>query len=407
MSPVSVFPIFFSIAVELILIYFLTKIFKKNVPPVKFASVDGLRGYLAYFVFLHHSCIYFYCATTYQWELPPSNLYIHFGSTSVCLFFMITSFLFFTKLIENKKKPVDWLKLMVSRLLRLYPLYIIAFLISILYAAILSNFKLAEPISVVVKEIGQWFLFSVFDGPQINQLQLTSSFMLSVLWSLAYEWLFYLLLPLIGLIFFRAKPPVLILIVTCVIAYLIISNLIYIYRPAAFYYPFAFLGGIFAAFFARSKTFCEIASGKWASLIIIASLTLTVILFKTAYDLIPLILISIAFIGIACGNTLFGVLTFKLSRALGQLSYGIYLLHGLFLFAIFRFWMSFEEIAAFSTVKYWLFIILIGAVLTIICFFLHYFIEVPALASTLRATAFLRKGIPKFLQQKTEANKDE
>ena len=67
----------------------------------RFASIDGLRGYLAFFVFLHHACIWYFYLQTGEWGRPPSNLYSHLGRSSVVLFFMITGFLFFTKFHKN------------------------------------------------------------------------------------------------------------------------------------------------------------------------------------------------------------------------------------------------------------------------------------------------------------------
>ena len=82
--------------------WILVKIFKIQFKNVKYETVDGLRGYLSFFVFLHHACIYYYLFPSYNWKLPAQNLYIHFGQTSVALFFMITGFLFFDKLLSSK-----------------------------------------------------------------------------------------------------------------------------------------------------------------------------------------------------------------------------------------------------------------------------------------------------------------
>ncbi|MFC6337438.1 acyltransferase family protein [Pseudomonas karstica] len=60
----------------------------------RFVTIDGLRGYLAFFVFLHHSCIWYYYLQSGVWALPPSRLFVHFGQMGVALFFMITGFLF-------------------------------------------------------------------------------------------------------------------------------------------------------------------------------------------------------------------------------------------------------------------------------------------------------------------------
>ncbi len=388
MSPVSVLPVFFSLLIAFITLYALTKIFRKQTAPVRFLSIDGLRGYLAFFVFLHHACIYFFSLKTYVWELPPSNLYLHFGLTSVCLFFMVTSFLFFTKLIDNYKKKIDWLKFFVSRILRLYPLYIVAFIISLLFVGIVSHFKLNETGRQLAEEIGHWFLFSVFAQPNINAVEDTRSFMLSVLWSLKYEWLFYLALPTIGLLFFRSKPSVLALLITIGIAYLLLDLTYWFW-----YILPAFSGGIVAAFAARHERFCRLAAHKFSSILIVSIVSVAVIFFDTPYKTVPLILLSLGFIGIAGGNDLFGILTHQLSRGLGQLSYGIYLLHGLFLYALFHFFIEREQSAGLSTVSYWLVVSGLGAILVACCFFLHYYLELPAIKSSSRITNFLRKKL--------------
>ena len=110
----------------------------------RYATIDGLRGYLAFFVFLHHGTIWYFYLRTGMWEAPPSNLYNQFGQSSVALFFMITGFLFWTKLLEAPHKPIDWGRLFVSRVLRLMPLYLCAMLLVLLTVAILSNGTLVD-----------------------------------------------------------------------------------------------------------------------------------------------------------------------------------------------------------------------------------------------------------------------
>ena len=81
------------------------------VPERRFSSLDGLRGYLALAVFLHHSAIWYFYLRSAAWALPPSRLYTHFGQSSVALFFMITSLLFWSKIMDGRDRPVDWLRL--------------------------------------------------------------------------------------------------------------------------------------------------------------------------------------------------------------------------------------------------------------------------------------------------------
>jgi len=123
MSPVSPYPVLPIILVALATMKLSAKLFGIKPAEGKFAPIDGLRGYMAFFVFLHHSCIWFFYTHGYGWSLPPSLLYRHFGPSSVFIFFMITSFLFFSKLLQARAGSIDWIRLYVSRALRILPLY--------------------------------------------------------------------------------------------------------------------------------------------------------------------------------------------------------------------------------------------------------------------------------------------
>jgi hypothetical protein len=43
----------------------------------RFATIDGLRGYLALMVFVHHACIWYFVGQGGGWAQPPSNLVFH------------------------------------------------------------------------------------------------------------------------------------------------------------------------------------------------------------------------------------------------------------------------------------------------------------------------------------------
>jgi peptidoglycan/LPS O-acetylase OafA/YrhL len=391
--------VLYSIGAALFALFLISKLIRREYKPSRFTTIDGLRGYLAFFVFLHHAFIYSHYVKTLNWVTPSVVLFDHFGSVSVSLFFMITSFLFTTKLLESKRKPIDWLNLMVGRILRLYPLFLIALFISFLFAAIFSHFKMVEPVSVVLSECFAWFMFTVIDRPNINAVQETGSFTAGVLWSLKYEWFFYLILPVFGFFTWRSRPPLIILLICLYIAYLIVYGGSFEWNIAAI-----FIGGIVAAFLARNKKFCSLASSKIASLLIVSCFVIIAVFFDSGYDAIPVILASIAFIGIACGNSLFGIFTSKLSSNFGQLSYGIYLLQGLLFFFVFNFVLGISTVASFTQVQYWLLIGAMGALLVVITFCTYHFVEYPAIKATGKTTAFLRRFIPKFLvQPKIEA----
>ena len=54
--------------------------------PGRFESVDGLRGFLAFFVFLHHSTVWHGFVRFGVWAPPNSYLFDHMGKSSVSLF---------------------------------------------------------------------------------------------------------------------------------------------------------------------------------------------------------------------------------------------------------------------------------------------------------------------------------
>ena len=90
-------------------------------------TLDGLRGFLAIFVFFHHYVITYYWKTTDQWIRPPEDYYHNYGKVGVALFFMITGFLFLSKIL-TLRRSIDWLKVYESRFYRIMPLYIFVLL---------------------------------------------------------------------------------------------------------------------------------------------------------------------------------------------------------------------------------------------------------------------------------------
>ncbi|MGJ0580618.1 acyltransferase family protein, partial [Xenorhabdus bovienii] len=57
----------------------------------KYNSIDGLRGFLAILVFIHHSGIWFFYINNNEWDIPDSVLMNNIGKLGVSLFFMITA----------------------------------------------------------------------------------------------------------------------------------------------------------------------------------------------------------------------------------------------------------------------------------------------------------------------------
>ena len=88
------------------------------------ATLDGLRGLLALSVFLHHAIVNYQYQRTGVWTVPPSTFYAMLGQGGVALFFMITGYLFWTKLLLEKGRP-RWTQLFIGRAFRIGPLYLL------------------------------------------------------------------------------------------------------------------------------------------------------------------------------------------------------------------------------------------------------------------------------------------
>lgn len=90
------------------------------------SQIDGLRGLLALFVFVHHSVIWKGYIKYGVWKIPDSNFFTNIGQIGVSLFLMITGYLFFTKI---RKSNQNWIRLYTSRFFRLTPMFALSLLI--------------------------------------------------------------------------------------------------------------------------------------------------------------------------------------------------------------------------------------------------------------------------------------
>jgi peptidoglycan/LPS O-acetylase OafA/YrhL len=385
MSPVSPWPALLAFLIAYGCAWLIARKFPPDISAHhRFQVLDGLRGYLAFAVFLHHSVIWYYYLRSHLWDVPPSRLYTHFGQSAVALFFMITGFLFFSKLLDSRSRRIDWIRLYVSRVLRLTPLYFFVVGLLVLVVAIVSDFSLREPLLNVLRQIVCWSSFTVLGGPDINMVERTTLILAGVTWSLPYEWMFYLLLPLLFLM--RGGWPgwPWLLLGLAAIGVSIVRH-----PPLV---PFTlFLGGIAAALLVRWPAFIRLCHGPLAALLALGCLIGAVTGFGTVYQIVPTLLLSIAFAIICCGNSLFGILLLPASRVLGEISYSIYLLHGLFLYCTFKLGLGDALAAGLSVYEHWAVVLGLAPVLVGVAFVTFSFIEAPAMRQVECVQAWLRR----------------
>jgi len=297
---------------------------------------------------------------------------------------MITGFLFFSKLVDGRTKKIDWGKLFISRFLRLVPLYVFVMLLLLVIVIYLSRGILREPLPELIRGIAIWLGFTFLGNPDLNGVGATWLIVGGVTWTLPYEWFFYLSLPLLALTV-NAK----ISLPYVALGSASVAGLALLWHPQI-HLVYPFLGGIVASFLVRSEAFRRFSARRASSYLVIACIGMTVAFFPTAFEVAPLICLSIAFALVACGNDLFGLFVTPAARMLGQISYSIYLLQGVTLFVTFRIVLGMTKVEIWSPATYWLVILGITPILVALSFATFRLIERPAMQSTITFTAWLR-----------------
>ena len=315
----------------------------------EFASIDGLRGFLALAVYLHHSIYWYSFATHHTWVFGASHLYMNFGHVSVNLFFMITGFLFTLKLIDGRTREIDWLKLYCSRFMRLTPLYLCLMAAVFAIVAYETHFTALEETDTILLELRNWLLFVILGVPDINSYLNTHLITAGVIWTLPYEWYFYFLLPLLGLaIGSKSKSTSgvwLILGVVC------LTSFYSWHLNIGMFYSFA--AGILTAIIVRTHRLTSKLRSNMGNLIAIICLIIGYTCFSNYMSFSCLFVLATAFLFIACGNNLFGLLSCRPARALSCVSYGVYLLQGVVLFVVMRYGIPSDFQSHMSVHQYW------------------------------------------------------
>jgi len=380
MWPMSVVPAMVGLALALLTAWVISRRADFSSTQARFVTLDGLRGYLAYGVLLHHAAIWYGYLQTGLWDQPPSALYRSLGRGGVAMFFMITAFLFGHKLLQAPDSRFDWKRLFVGRVCRLAPLYLFAVAALFVIVAILSKGSLTEGIFRLSQHALAWILFTIPGYPDLNGIHNTYLIVAGVMWTLVYEWFFYLLLPLLALWLRPRDRPAARWIVVSAVGVCAVGALL----PGEKVYLLAFAIGLTAARLAGSKKFAAWAKSRAASWVVLLTLILAVWLSRwpsTTRIVLTLASLGLGFCLVASGCAFFGVLTWRVSRALGEWAYGIYLLQGLVLFTVFHFVLGGRPLRADA---FWLWIMAATPVLVALSALTYRWIEVPGIALTRR-----------------------
>ena len=361
----------------------------------RLSALTGFRGLLAFGVFMHHSFIWGRYSHGRGWL--DADGFHQFGESRVILFFMLTATLFYGRLVDSRGRKLDWLKLYVSRLLRLGPAYWVA--MSLMFAAIayatvnhidgaggsIFHFGWDE----ILQQCFAWMGFSLLGMPAIDGYFATPVVTAVVTWTLPYEITFYVLLPLLALplrVFMPATTLALGLAAAIWLAALAPEPIKCL--------PFAF--GMAVALAVRVPQIAKALRHGIFSIASMAAMTSVIFLFPTAFAPLPMLLLAFSMAVVASDNDFFGALRWRAPQALGNWAYSLYLLHGIALYTLLMLVMGPERAARLSSLEYAGVIAAFVPVVLTLAWASHRWIESPPMRAVPAVVSALRRGVARL-----------
>ena len=341
-------------------------------PQARSSTIDGLRGFLAFGVFGCHLIVNHRFIETRVWSPPDSRFYGLLGAVGVSLFFMLTAFLFWGKLLRSQGQP-RWAALYTGRLFRIGPLYLAVVIVMLAVVFARTDAELREPVDAVASSVLQWLALGWIDTqPDVNGYD-ASSLVAGVTWTLWYEWVFYA--SLLALAVF-ARPRVhLPFVLTALLSCLAIKALWHI-GAAGFAALFA-IGMLVASLLheKRPPRLPQEVSSALALLIMGGILLGS----RSGYGTLTALWLA-AFACLVCsGTSIFGLLTTTAAQRLGRISYSLYLAHGLVIALLFGI-DPVRRFAMASPLSYWVVGTACTCVLLVVAALSYVFIERPGIA---------------------------
>ncbi len=342
--------------------------------------LDGLRGLLALSVFIHHSFTAYGYFTRGQWEWSSSPLFNQLGQSSVSMFFMLTGFLFSQRLLRSVDgRVVGWRGLYFSRVARLVPLYAAVVSAVVLSVFALTNWSLQVPPAALARELACWYLFVIPGRPDINLLPDTATIIAGVNWSLAYEWGFYFALPLLYFpLRFFAGPKLTRGAISMFILVLLIGVLRGHDVVELRLYLLHFGSGMLASLIYRDPALRRLISNRFFHGAALAGLLVLGCLL-TSHSTLAVGLTLGFFLAVLGGFDMYGLLVRPSIIWLGEISYGIYLVHGMFIFWIWHFLKTSGVLIEMGLISYTAMVAGVSVLITMAASVSYVFLEKPSI----------------------------
>ena len=328
-------------------------------------TLDGLRGVLALGVLFQHAVTNYAYYQTGIWQITPERFYRHAGGEAVILFFMITSFLYWSKAISSKGNVTPG-RLYKSRFKRLAPMYLFSACIVTVAALVQTQFIIASWPGFINNMLS-WLTLGLVTTTSVNGVNIIP-INAGIHWTLHFEWVFYLLLPFTALVL-RGRWWKLLVVPIGIITFML----------PGWGYWIIFYFGVLAAHIVHEYPRMEIAKRKWFGIIPILGVMLVYVMSYKPYSVPQYAVSLIVLLSFIYGNSLFGLLKTRAAIFLGTISYSVYLMHGIVLYAVLGLTHVFVPVASLGAYTFWSLILLSGLLTVLVSAWTYRYVEHPFL----------------------------
>ena len=272
--------------------------------------LDGMRAIAALMVVCSH---YIAHAGLITGEAVSASLRDSLGAVGVQIFFCITGFLFTRKAMGGR---VDINALITSRVRRIVPLYLVVMTAGIAVAIYIATSG-HNPTPVAYVDVLRAYAYGFLGGPIPGIAGMSIGGQVGQMWTLSWEWLFYLLVPFIAVLLARPALGVaaLVFAAVCMACQFYSGGL----PPWSFFLP-----GMLCALVSDRVKVSERVQMALA-VVGLAAFAVSLYMNAPAYGFGQMGLCLIGFPALLFGHR--APLSLKPLRRLGEVSFSIYMLH--------------------------------------------------------------------------------
>lgn len=375
--------------------------------------LEGLRGVLAFSVFIHHAAYTWQSLNHGDWygRPPDSHFLILIGGASVSMFFFLTGYLFWSGFLNRGTEEFSVYRFYEKRLLRIVPAYWLFCVVMLVIVMLDAGGVFRTSWLAWTVGTAQWLMFGVPLGsfPDINEFSQTRLINAGIAWSLRHEFLYYLLLPFL-LPFVRKMGTVWLLLVFAAtfVSFKLLNSLAFQAPTDGVQYgawPHMFLNagliefnkflligfapGMLTAFVLYRPEYRRLVDAiQRHHAVWMAAACLFVLLINTEPELsfLKVLPLSVIFFLIAAKMIGFNMLRSRGLMFMGVISYSVYIFHGVFLFLLEPHGLNiFSAIGQPGIGAYWVLIAGVGLVTLMTSALVYRYVEFPCLSFGKRA----------------------